>query len=73
LGVVGEPVGEHERSQRPAPESDPAHRLGDPDQHPALGRSTLAAESLLAVFQLTMTDAVEKAFGREVERSPKKR
>jgi hypothetical protein len=42
------------------------HRLGDPDQHPALGRSTLAAESLLAVFQLTMTDAVEKAFGREV-------
>jgi DNA-binding transcriptional MerR regulator len=28
----------------------------------------LAAESLLAMFQLTMSDAVEKAFGRELER-----
>jgi DNA-binding transcriptional MerR regulator len=28
----------------------------------------LAAESLLAVFKLTMTDAVDRAFGREMER-----
>ena len=28
----------------------------------------LAAESLLAIFQLTMSDAVENAFGREVVR-----
>jgi DNA-binding transcriptional MerR regulator len=33
----------------------------------------LAAESLLAVFQVAMTDAVEQAFGREVERGSKKR
>ena len=28
----------------------------------------LASDSLLAIFQLAMTDAVEKAFGRELER-----
>jgi hypothetical protein len=28
----------------------------------------LAAESLLAVFKLAMTDAVDRAFGREMER-----
>jgi DNA-binding transcriptional MerR regulator len=35
----------------------------------------LASESLLAVFQLAMTDAVDKAFGREIDRlgKPKKR
>jgi DNA-binding transcriptional MerR regulator len=45
-----------------------------PEVREALERlRPLAAESLLAVFQLTMTDAVEEAFGREVERGSKKR
>jgi DNA-binding transcriptional MerR regulator len=40
-----------------------------PEVREALERlRPLAAESLLAVFQLTMSDAVEKAFGRELER-----
>ena len=33
----------------------------------------LAAESLLAVFQLAMEDAAEQAFGRQLERLPKAR
>jgi DNA-binding transcriptional MerR regulator len=41
-----------------------------PDVREALERlRPLAAESLLAVFQLTMSEAVEQAFGREVERT----
>jgi DNA-binding transcriptional MerR regulator len=32
----------------------------------------LAAESLVAMFQLVMTDRVEEAFGRELARSPRK-
>jgi DNA-binding transcriptional MerR regulator len=40
-----------------------------PEVREALERlRPLAAESLLAVFQLTMTEAVERAFGRELER-----
>jgi DNA-binding transcriptional MerR regulator len=40
-----------------------------PEVREALERlRPLAAESLLAVFQITMSEAVEKAFGREVER-----
>ena len=41
-----------------------------PEVREALERlRPLAAESLLAVFQLTMSEAVEKAFGRELERT----
>jgi DNA-binding transcriptional MerR regulator len=40
-----------------------------PEVREALERlRPLAAESLLSVFQLTMSDAVESAFGRELER-----
>ncbi len=40
-----------------------------PEVREALERlRPLAADALLAMFQLTMTEAVEKAFGREVER-----
>ena len=40
-----------------------------PDVAEALERMRpLAAESVLAVFQLAMSDAVERAFGRELER-----
>jgi DNA-binding transcriptional MerR regulator len=44
-----------------------------PEQWPAVREALerlrpLAAESLVAIFQLAMSDAVEKAFGRELER-----
>lgn len=40
-----------------------------PEVREALERlRPLAAESLLAVFQITMSEAVEKAFGRELQR-----
>src|SRR2546422_150786 len=40
-----------------------------PEVREALERlRPLASESLLAVFQLTMTEAVDQAFGRELER-----
>ncbi len=40
-----------------------------PEVREALERlRPLASESLLAVFQLTMTEAVDDAFGRELER-----
>jgi hypothetical protein len=40
-----------------------------PEVREALERlRPLAAESLLAVFQLTMSEAVENAFGRQLER-----
>jgi DNA-binding transcriptional MerR regulator len=42
-----------------------------PEVREALERlRPLAAESLLAVFQLTMSEAVEEAFGRELDRRP---
>jgi DNA-binding transcriptional MerR regulator len=41
-----------------------------PEVREALERlRPLAAESLLAIFQITMSEAVEKAFGRELERT----
>jgi DNA-binding transcriptional MerR regulator len=48
------------------------------DQWPEVRRALdrlrpLASESLLAVFQLTMTQAVEEAFGKELRRTLKKR
>jgi DNA-binding transcriptional MerR regulator len=50
----------------------PAERW--PEVREALERlRPLAAESLLAVFQLTMSEAVEKAFGRELDRRPSKK
>jgi hypothetical protein len=44
-----------------------------PEQWPEVAEALermrpLAAESLLAVFQLAMSDAVDRAFGRELER-----
>jgi DNA-binding transcriptional MerR regulator len=45
-----------------------------PEVREALERlRPLAAESLLAVFQLTMSEAVEQAFGRELDRRASKR
>jgi DNA-binding transcriptional MerR regulator len=45
-----------------------------PEVREALERlRPLAADALLAMFQLTMTEAVEKAFGREVERIRRRR
>jgi DNA-binding transcriptional MerR regulator len=52
----------------------PFEREGGPEERwpeilEALERlRPLATDALLAIFQLTMTEAVEKAFGREVER-----
>lgn len=52
----------------------PFERAGHPDEEwPAVQEALerlrpLAAESLLAVFQLAMDDAIERAFGREVSR-----
>jgi DNA-binding transcriptional MerR regulator len=52
----------------------PFERAGHPDaEWPAVQEALerlrpLAAESLLAVFQLAMDDAIEQAFGREVSR-----
>ena len=56
----------------------PFQETGDPEQWPrvleALERlRPLAAEAMLAVFQLTMTEAVEKALGHEVERIQRRR
>jgi DNA-binding transcriptional MerR regulator len=43
-----------------------------PDVREALERlRPLAAESLLAIFQITMSEAVEQAFGRELDRRPR--
>jgi DNA-binding transcriptional MerR regulator len=53
-------------------EGRPAERW--PEVSDALERlRPLAAESLLAVFQLAMDDAAEQAFGRQLERLPKAR
>jgi hypothetical protein len=56
----------------------PFDRSGQPDDewpavHEALDRlRPLATETLVAVFQLRMTQAVEHAFGRELERRLKR-
>jgi hypothetical protein len=56
----------------------PFDRAGQPDDEwPAVNEALerlrpLATDTLVAVFQLRMTQAVERAFGRELERRLKR-